>query len=187
MHRTMIGVAAIAVTGFSPLYAQVREGERRSLDEAKIVFGYVCDDRFVVTNESTEPVRLEYSLERSDSRTALNLDGRESVELLLSSSEQLNLMMEGRVIASARNERRECEEDRPRVVVRRPVVSIEPTIVVVRSPYHRYYDWGWWHHRHHHPRVSHTVVRIPIIIGRSRDRDRGRDNDRDRNRGRRGR
>jgi hypothetical protein len=205
-YKTLIGGAAIALAGFTPLGAQVREGARTSLDEAKIAFGYVCDDRFIVTNDGTEPVRLEYGLDRSDARTTLSLDGRESVELLLSSQEQLNLMMEGRVIATAYNERRRCEDDDPpRVVVRRPVVSIEPTIVLVRSPsYYRYYDSGWWRHDHHRRTSVHTTIRIPIILGRTsrdrgRDYDRGRDNrgrdnrsrdndrDRDRDRGRRGR
>ena len=179
------GAAFAAIAGVSTLGAQtVREGARTSLDQANITFGYVCDDRFIVRNDGKEPVRLEYGLDKNNERTSLDLDGRESVELLLSTSDQLNLLMNGQVIATARREYRDCDdEDRPPVIVRRPSVVIRPTVIV--ASYHRYYDP--WYPRHVYfapvPRPR-TVINIPIVINRSRDRGRDYDRGRNDNRGR---
>ena len=183
--RALAGGIAVAA-GFDTLEAQVqvREGARSSHGEAQVTFGYVCDDRFVVQNDGDETVKLEYGLDRSDDRTPLTLKGKESVELLLSTTDELNLMADGKVIATAHNEGRECDEERPRVVVvRRPIVRVEPTVIVVRPrPYYTYYDDPWWHQRRRTV-VHTTVIRFPIIIN-ARSRDRGRDNDRGRDGGR---
>src|SRR6185503_14003247 len=120
--RTLIGGAAIGATAGIPLSAQVvREGARSSPNDAQISFGYLCDDRFVVRNEGDAPLRLEYGLTKNDERTALALDKSESVELLLSTSDELALFSGGKVIATARREYRDCDEVEgrsPRVVVR---------------------------------------------------------------------
>ena len=193
MHNTkakfLIGAVVGAVAGM-PLQAQVvREGARSSPSDAQVTFGYLCDDRFVVRNDGPEPVRLEYGLDKSDERTALSLDGRESIELMLSTSDQLNLLSNGKVIASARREYRDCDEveGRSRVVVRPLSVVVAPTVFIPRYPVYRGYYDPWYYRRHSHFRpVLHPVIRIPIIIGgrRDNDRDRGRNNDRGRDRGR---
>lgn len=109
----------------------------------QVTFGYLCDDRFVVRNEGTQPVRLEYRLDKSDERTALDLDGRESVELLLSTSDQLNLFASGKVIGVARREYRDCDEVERggRVIVRPLPVAVAPIVIVAPYPVYRsYYD-----------------------------------------------
>jgi hypothetical protein len=192
--RTTIGGAALAVTALLPLNAQtVREGARSSPKDAQISFGYLCDDRFVIRNEGDDRVNLEYGLAKNDERTAISLDGRESVELLLSTSDQLDLFSSGRVIASARREYRDCEElEGGRVVVRPLVVRTGPTIIVAPYPVYRSYRDPWHHHHTYWRPVVRAVIRVPIIIGGRRDNDRGRsdrdrgrnDRDRDNNRGR---
>src|SRR5262245_53074357 len=174
------GAAFAAIAGVTTLGAQtVREGARTQLDAANITFGYVCDDRFIVRNDGKEPVRLEYGLDKNNQRTSLELEGRESVELLLSTSDQLNLLMNGEGIATARREYRDCDEDeRPPVIVRRPAVVIQPTVIV--ASYHRHYD-PWYPRRvYFAPVPRRPVIHIPIVIN-TRSRDRGRDYDRGRN------
>jgi hypothetical protein len=152
------------------------------MNDAQVTFGYLCDDRFVVRNEGSDPVRLEYGLDKSDERTALSLDGRESVELFLSTSDQLNLFAGGKTIASARNERRDCDEvEGGRVVVRPLRVAVAPTIIVAPYPAYRSYYDPWYHRRTYFRPVVRAVIRVPIVIGgrRDNDRDRGRDRGRD--------
>ncbi|HEX7937688.1 MAG TPA: hypothetical protein VF483_01780 [Gemmatimonadaceae bacterium] len=184
--RTLVGTAAISATaGILPLGAQViREGARTSPKDVQVSFGYLCDDRFVVRNESDDPLRLEYGLAKNDERTSLSLDGRESVELLLSTSDELDLFSGGKVIAAARREYRDCrdvEDGGGRIVVRplvvRPTVVVEPYAV-----YRPYYD-PWWYHRPYFRPIVQAVIRVPISIGGHRDSDRGRDRGGDRGRG----
>jgi len=189
--RTLIGTAAISATaGMLPLGAQViREGARTSPKDAKevqVTFGYLCDDRFVVRNEGDDPLRLEYGLAKNDERTSLSLDARESVELLLDTSDELDLFAGGKVIGSAVRDYRDCRDmdDNAHVVVR-PLV-VEPTVVI--APYHVYrvyrpYYGSWYRpyfRPYYHPIVQ-AVFRIPISIGH-RDSDRGRSSGGDRGR-----
>jgi hypothetical protein len=180
--RAILGGATLSASAVLPAFAQeVREGARSSPRDAQISFGYLCDDRFVVRNEGDQPVSLEYGLAKNHERTALNLDGKESVELLLSSSDQLDLLSRGEVIASARREYRDCDEleENGRVVVRPLVIRSSPIVIVAPYPVHRthyYPDYHRHHHVYYRPVVRpvvRAVVRIPIIIGR-RDNDRGR-------------
>jgi hypothetical protein len=203
--RTVIGTAAIGITaGFSLEAQTVREGARTSPGDAKIAFGYLCDDRFVVHNEGDGPVRLEYGLTRTDERTSLALEKDESIELLLSTSDELGLYSGGKEIAVARREYRDCDEVEgrsPRVVVRPLVVVAAPRVIVAPYPVYRAYYDPWYHHRSYPRTVVHTVIRIPIVInrrssgsrdygrdaGRNAGRNAGRDVGRDRGNGRRGR
>src|SRR5262245_37865110 len=125
--RTLIGTAAIGATVAIPMHAQtVREGARTTPGEAKIAFGYLCDDRFVVHNEGDGPVRLEYGLTKNDERTSLALEKDESIELLLSTSDELGLYSGGKEIAVARREYRDCDD----VEGREPRIVVRPLIVV---------------------------------------------------------
>ena len=180
---TLIGSAALSATAAVPMAAQVvREGARTSPKDAHVTFGYLCDDRFVVRNEGPDPVRLEYGLAKNDERTSLSLNGRESVELLLSTSDDLNLYTGGKVIASARREYRDCDdvEGGGHVVVRPLVVVGGPRVIIAPYPVYRSYYDPWYHRTYFRP-VVQAVIRIPISIGGRRGNDRGRDNDRGRN------
>jgi hypothetical protein len=183
MRKTTFGILArsaiIGAAAVAPLGAQVvREGARTSIDAAQVTFGYVCDDRFLVRNEGTTPVRLEYGLDKGGDLTSLDLEGRESVELLLSTSDRLNLLSGGKVIASARRDYRDCDDDRETVIVHRPAVVVQPTVVVASYSRYHYYDPFYPRHVYFRP-VVRPVISIPIIIGHSssgsRDRDRGHD------------
>jgi hypothetical protein len=188
--RALLSGATLSAAVVLPAAAQVvREGARSSPRDAQITFGYLCDDRFVVRNEGDQPVNLEYGLAKNDERTALSLEGKESVELLLSTSDELELLSRGTVIASARREYRNCadlEGEGAHIVVRPLVIRSSPTVIIAPYPVYRaYYDPWYRHHHHvyHRPIVRpvvRAVVRIPIIIGGRRDNDRGRDYDRGR-------
>ncbi|MFN8573963.1 MAG: hypothetical protein U0132_18035 [Gemmatimonadaceae bacterium] len=106
-------VAAVAVlsTSAARLSAQITEVSRTPIaDAAQITFGYLCDDRFVIRNDGTKPIDLEYGLEKGTEHTKLTLNARESVELASSSKNPMELWMDGKLIAKAMKEKRSCKE-----------------------------------------------------------------------------
>jgi hypothetical protein len=91
--------------------AQVTEVGRRSITEiAQLTFGSFCDDRFIIRNDGQAPISLQYKVSGSNEMTALQLDGRELVELESPSKQPLELWMDGRLVAKAEKERRKCAD-----------------------------------------------------------------------------
>ena len=68
----------------APLRAQITEVARTPIaDAAQVTFGYVCDDRFMIRNDGTKPIDLEYGLEKGTEHTRITLNAREAVELAM--------------------------------------------------------------------------------------------------------
>jgi hypothetical protein len=99
-----------ASTGLT-LGAQVTEVARRPIaDIAHLTFGSLCDDRFVIRNDSPNPVTVQYAVEKGNEHTSLTLNGREQVELESRSKDALELWMDGKLIAKAEKEGRKCRD-----------------------------------------------------------------------------
>ena len=99
-----------AATGMT-LGAQVTEVARRPIaDIAHLTFGSLCDDKFVIRNDSPTPVTVQYAVEKGNEHTPLTLNGREQVELESRSKEALELWMDGKLIAKAEKEGRKCRD-----------------------------------------------------------------------------
>ena len=95
----------------TPLGAQITLVSRMPIaDAAQISFGFLCDDRFVIRNDGTKPISLEYGDQKRPERTRLTLNARESVELASASKSPVELWMDGRLIAQALKERRSCKK-----------------------------------------------------------------------------
>lgn len=91
--------------------AQITEVSRTPLaDAAQLTFGYLCGDRFVIRNDGAEPVTLEYGVEKGTEHTKLTLNGREAVELESRSRADVELWMDGKLIAKAEKEKRSCKD-----------------------------------------------------------------------------
>jgi hypothetical protein len=91
--------------------AQVTEVARRPIaDIAHLTFGSLCEDKFVIRNDSPNPVSLEYAVEKGNEHTRLTLNGREQVELESKSRDALELWMDGKLVAKAEKEGRKCRD-----------------------------------------------------------------------------
>jgi hypothetical protein len=91
--------------------AQVTEVARRPIaDIAHLTFGSLCEDKFVIRNDSPNPVSLEYAVEKGNEHTRLTLNGREQVELESKSKDALELWMDGKLVAKAEKEGRKCRD-----------------------------------------------------------------------------
>ncbi len=173
-----LGLAVGAVLGASPLGAQITEVSRTPIaDAAQVTFGYVCDDRFMIRNDGTKPIDLEYGLEKGTEHTRITLNARESVELASPSKAAMELWMDGRLIAQTVKERRSCKD-----VVGNSQVSVAEPDVQTKEPRHvtniytswgppyPFYDpWAFGFYGGFGVRPYYSGVRVafPIIIGGS--------------------
>jgi hypothetical protein len=177
-----LAVAAGAAFSAAPLRAQITEVARTPIaDAAQVTFGYVCDDRFMIRNDGTQPIDLEYGLEKGTEHTKITLNARESVELNSPSKAAMELWMDGKLIAKAIKEKRSCKD-----VVGNSSVTVNAPEVQTRQPTHVtnvYTSWGppypFWDpwafgvygsFGYYRPYVAGVRVAFPIIIGGSRTR-----------------
>lgn len=170
---------AVLVGSMSPhaaLHAQITEVARTPIaDAAQITFGYLCDDRFVIRNDGTKPIDLEYGLEKGTEHTKLALGARESIELESKGKAPIELWMDGKLIAKALKDKRSCKD-----VQGNAAVTVNPLEVSTnkpqRAPYYGYgvpypfYDpWGFSYYGYGaigwRPYYYGSVMSFPIIIG----------------------
>jgi hypothetical protein len=128
--RPLAAVAALATLALGmPLRAQVSEITRTSLaDAAQLTFGHLCEDRFVVRNDGTQPVTLAYALERATEQQPLTIGAREQVELAATGRRPLELWKDGRRLAVAERTRRKCRD-----VQGTAAVQVQPLEVATRD------------------------------------------------------
>lgn len=165
-------LAAVAVTATRPLAAQGAQ--------VRLAFGYECGDRYLVRNDGTNDVDVEYGVAGDPQRWPVHLKGKESVEVSSASSSALELRVGGRIVSTAHNGNRPCSTapvaPAEQAVVVRPidegeyvtppqpapqVVYSEPRVVYVEQapiyvtprPYYYYY-----------PRPTFSVI-LPLFGG----------------------
>jgi len=170
-----LGIAAGAVLAATPLRAQITEVARTPIaDAAQVTFGYLCDDRFIIRNDGTKPIDLEYGLEKGTEHSRLTLNARESVELASPSKATMELWMDGKLIARALKERRSCQD-----VQGGSAVTVSPPNVQTNAPTHvtnvytygppyPFYDpwaFGLFGSFGYRPYYSGVRVSFPIVIG----------------------
>jgi hypothetical protein len=155
--KTMVLVAAGTMALAARAQAQdITVTSRTQPDAAKVTFGYLCDDRFVIKNDGTQPVNLEYGLHDGNQLTAITVQPSESVELSSRSNAAVELWKDGTRIATAAKEPRSCANLNVEnlngaypsggggVTVAQPVVvttATGPTYVYSAYPY--YWDPLW--------------------------------------------
>ena len=74
----------------------------------ELAFGYECGDRFIVRNDGTQPVLLEYAAAGSRDRSELHLNGRQSAEIASAQDGNLELWVGGKLVASEPKGNRPC-------------------------------------------------------------------------------
>lgn len=174
--------AALLVATMSlsaPALAQVTEVSRTPVnDGARITFGYLCDDRFVIRNDGDKAVDLEYAIEKGNEHTKLSVNAHEVVELNSKSRNAMELWMDGKLVAKAPKDKRSCKN-----VQGNGSVNVTPLEVNDGSDrdrdYYRYglgspygfYDpfafrfsrfglWGGY------PYYYSPIIRVPVIVNR---------------------
>jgi hypothetical protein len=143
-----LGALALVAVVQVPLRAQ---GSSQSV---QLAFGYECGDRFLVRNDGTNPVVIEYAVAGSQDKSQLHLNGRQSAEIASAQDGNLELWVSGKVVASEPKGSRPCagSQDRRGVTVRpidpnestaaQPVDSDytqPPVVIYAPRPYDDYY------------------------------------------------
>jgi hypothetical protein len=146
-------LALVAVAG--PLAAQNRSVE--------LAFGYTCGDRFLVRNDGTNPVVVEYAIAGSQDRSTLHLNAKQSAEIASAQSGNMELWVGGKVVASEPKGNRPCGAPRsgtynnngvnvrpidPDMAAAAPAdtayVAPEVVIAAPRPYYDDYYAYGYY-------------------------------------------
>jgi hypothetical protein len=170
LAATMVGIVGGSAPVSGRLGAQITEVARTPIaDAAQLTFGYLCDDRFVVRNDGTKPIDLEYGVEKGTEHTKLTLNARESVELASRSKAPVELWMDGKLIAKAPKEKRSCKQ-----VQGNASVTVSPLEVATNTrerpayaygPYYPFYDpWTFGFYGSLGYRPYYSSVRYPVII-----------------------
>lgn len=89
-----LGALSFVAAARTPLQAQ---GSGQSV---QLAFGYECGDRFIVRNDGNNPVLVEYAVAGSQDKSQLHLNGLQSVEIASAQSGNLELSVNGKVVAS---------------------------------------------------------------------------------------
>ncbi len=141
-------------------------GAQSTKQTVELAFGYECGDRFLVRNDGTQPVVIEYAIAGSQDKSQLHLNARQSVEIATAQSGNMELYVSGKVVASEAKGNLACKGGAPNndgVAVRsldannsdaamaeavEPGYNAAPVVVYARPdyyyPYSYYpYSYGW--------------------------------------------
>jgi hypothetical protein len=97
-----LGALTLVSAARAPLRAQ---GSGQSI---QLAFGYECGDRFMVRNDGNNPVVVEYAVAGSEDKSQLHLNGLQSAEIASAQSGNLELWVNGKVVASEPKGNRAC-------------------------------------------------------------------------------
>jgi hypothetical protein len=141
-----LGALALVAVAHAPLHAQ---GTSQSV---QLAFGYECGDRFMVRNDGNNPVVVEYGVSGSQDKSQLHLNGLQSAEIASAQSGNVELSVNGKVVASEPKGNRACGAARGNGVNVRPLdqtsqpgdsaYTAAPEVVYGSAPYYNYdYDY----------------------------------------------
>ena len=97
-----LGALALVAAVHGPLRAQ------GSSTQVQLAFGYECGDRFLVRNDGSDPVVLEYAIAGSQDKSQLHLNGKQQAEIASAQSGNMELWVSGKVVASEPKGNRAC-------------------------------------------------------------------------------
>ena len=157
--------------------AQITEVSRSPISEvAQITFGYRCDDRFVIRNDGSRPVALEYAVQKGNEHFKVSLNSREQVELDSKSKDPIELWMDGKLVATALKEKRSCKDVQGNASV--AIAPLEVQTTTEARDNRQMYDGGFGRYPYYDPfmygsyygsfgmRPFYTgYLGFPIIIG----------------------
>lgn len=171
-----VALGALATVGVARAEAQITEISRsRVSDMSRVTFGHWCDDKFVLRNEGDALVRAELAVAKSGEHTPVTLGAREQIQFNSPSRQDVELWVDGALVATAKKERRSC-----RNVAGSASVEVNAPEVTTREPERRYYApypavdpwfygagayWGLGYYGGYWgPRGSTIIVRQPVVV-----------------------
>jgi hypothetical protein len=127
-------LAAFSVAAVAPRSVLPAQGTQAVQEQVQLAFGYECEDRFLVRNDGTQPVTVEYGITGVEQRSSLLLNGKESTELSSAADSPVELWVNGKLVATEQKGNRPCangqagavgyDQAGPIVVVR-PIAEVD--------------------------------------------------------------
>lgn len=94
-----------------PTHAQIADVQRSAVsDISRLTFGYLCDDTFVLRNDGEKPVNANLAVAKSGEQTPVALAAHEQVQFTSKSKEDVELWVDGKLVAKAEKEKRQCKD-----------------------------------------------------------------------------
>lgn len=101
ISRSRLTALALMVTASAALGAQ-------QAPAVQLAFGYECGDRFLIKNDGSQPVSLEWKTVSSQDRSPLHLNAKESREIASASNDAVELWVNGKVVATEPKGNKTC-------------------------------------------------------------------------------
>jgi hypothetical protein len=79
----------------------------------QLAFGYECGDRFLIKNDGSQPVSLEWKTVGSQDRSQLRLNANESREIASASNDAVELWVNGKLVATEPKGNKACASTSP--------------------------------------------------------------------------
>ena len=146
-------VLAAPATGTATLAAQEAQ------EPARLAFGYQCGDKFALKNEGTRPVDVEYGVVGASETGKVHLDPDQGVSLEPKSAGDLEIRVDGKTVATARNGHVACSSQ---TVIVRPLY--ERDYVTVVEPYYIPYYYDTYPSYYGRP-IRYASPRVGIYLG----------------------
>ena len=104
-------MAAAGTLAAAPVDAQITGVTRSQVaDITRLTFGYLCDDDFVVRNDSDREVNVELAVDKATDKTRITLAAHEQVAFTSKSKEDIALWVNDKLVAKAEKEKRNCKD-----------------------------------------------------------------------------
>ena len=120
--RIFVATLALLATATAP------DTARAQTPAVQLAFGYECGDRFLIKNDGAQPVSLEWRVVGSQDRSQLRLNARESREIASASSESVELLVNGKVVATEPKGDKPCGANSGANAQGGPTVVVRPLV-----------------------------------------------------------
>ncbi|MBY0488680.1 MAG: hypothetical protein K2R93_02450 [Gemmatimonadaceae bacterium] len=109
--RALLWSTLAAVSVAPTAHAQIADVTRSAVsDISRLTFGQLCEDRFIVRNDGARPVDAEVAVAKSGEHTKIPLGPHEQVEFSSRSKGDVELWLDGKLVATAEKEKRSCKD-----------------------------------------------------------------------------
>ena len=178
MPFALLGALLAGTT--TPVSAQITAIARSQVaDISHVTFGHLCDDTFVLRNDGSRELVAQLGVSKGTEHTPVTLAAKEQLEFSSRGKEDVELWIDGKLVAKAEKEKRECKTIQGNASVTIAPLEVNTTekdgrIRMANYPFYDpwlygpYGSWGagWRMYGAWGPRFGYTgFVGVPIVVG----------------------
>jgi len=104
----MNNISRAGLTALASLVSATAALGAQQAPAVQLAFGYECGDRFLIKNDGSQPVTLEWKTTGGQDRSQLHLNANESREIASASSDAVELWVSGKVVATEPKGNKAC-------------------------------------------------------------------------------